>query len=217
MLESCTLTVALSVSEVHVTRIVVAWGRAGMVQVLPLLQKLGEQHLHLEHLIDDLLDATAIETRTLRLRSAPFAIDALVQEVIEQQTQMHPAQRMLIEETAETTVYADWERTGQVLTNLLTNALKYGSATEPIVVRIQAAEAEVTVQVQDRGQGIPAEPQARIFERFYRVTGASQTVAKGLGLGLYLTAQIVKQQGGRIWVENYEGVGSTFSFTLPRR
>lgn len=191
--------------------------RAGMVQVLPLIQKLGEQHLRLEHLIDDLLDATAIEAGTLSLHSAPFAIDDLVQEVVEQSTQMHPTSRLLIEEITETTVYADRERTRQILTNLLTNALKYGSATEPIVVRIQAAKAEVTVQVQDRGHGIPAEQQARIFERFYRVTGASQTEATGLGLGLYLTAQIIKQQGGRIWVESCEGAGSTFSFTLPRR
>lgn len=190
--------------------------QAGMVQVLPLLQKLGEQHHRLEHLIDDLLDATAIEAGTLRLRLAPFAIDALVQEVVDQQTQMHPSQRLLIEETAAVAVYADRERTGQVLTNLLTNAIKYGSATEPIAVRIQTLDAEVRVQVQDQGQGIPIEQQARIFERFYRVTGPSQTEAAGLGLGLYLTAQLVRQQEGRIWVESREGIGSTFSFTLPR-
>ncbi|HET8841693.1 MAG TPA: ATP-binding protein [Ktedonobacteraceae bacterium] len=190
--------------------------QAGVVQALPLVQKLGEQHRRLEHLIDDLLDATAIEAGTLRLRLAPFAIDELVQEVVEQQTQMHPSHRLLLEETAATTVYADRERTGQVLTNLLTNAIKYGSATEPVVVRIQGEAAEVRVQVQDRGQGISVEQQARIFERFYRVTGVSRTEAAGLGLGLYLTAQIVKQQGGRIWVESTEEVGSTFSFTLPR-
>ena len=84
-------------------------------------------------------------------------------------------------------------------------------------MRLQVAEAEVTVQVQDRGQGISVEQQARIFERFYRVTGASQTEAAGLGLGLYLSAQIVKQQGGQIWVESAEGRGSTFSFTLSCR
>lgn len=66
-------------------------------------------------------------------------------------------------------------------------------------------------------EGIPVEQQARIFARFYRVTGAAQTEAAGLGLGLYLTAQIVTQQGGRIWVESREGGGSAFSFTLPRR
>jgi two-component system CheB/CheR fusion protein len=106
--------------------------QAGVVQVLPLVQKLGEQHHRLVHLIDDLLDATAIEAGTLRLRPAPFAIDELVQEVVEQLRQTHPAHRLQIEETEATTVYADRERTGQVLTNLLTNALKYGLAPSPL-------------------------------------------------------------------------------------
>ena len=191
--------------------------QAGVVQALPHVERLGEQHLHLGHLIDDLLDATAIEAGTLRLRPALFAIDELAREVIEQLTQVHPTHRLLIEGTGTVTVYADRERTGQVLTNLLTNAIKYGSATEPITVRVQTAEAEVTVQVQDHGKGIPIEQQELIFERFYRVTGVSQTEATGLGLGLYLTAQIVRQQGGQIRVESTEGIGSTFSFTLPHR
>jgi two-component system CheB/CheR fusion protein len=189
--------------------------QADIVQSLLLVQKVGEHHLRLEHLIDDLLDATAIEAGTLRLRLTSFAIDELVQKVVDQQTQMHPVQRLLIEETVAATVYADRDRTGQVLTNLLSNAIKYGSATEPIAVRIQKMEAEVRVQVLDRGKGIPIQQQARIFERFYRVTGPSQREAAGLGLGLYLTAQLVKQQGGRIWVESQEGMGSTFTFTLP--
>src|SRR5258708_3404297 len=137
--------------------------QADVAQALPYVQKLGEQHLRLEHLIDDLLDATAIEAGTLHLRLAPFAINELVQEVVEQLTQMHPAHRLLIEETGTIAVYADRERTGQVLTNLLTNALKYGSETEPIAVRIQTTEEEVTVQGQDKGRGIPIEQNARTF------------------------------------------------------
>jgi len=189
----------------------------GFVEALPYVQRVGEQHQRLERLINDLLDATAIEAGTLRLSPSSFALDELVREIIEQLRQTHPTYRLLIEEAEAVTVYADRERTGQVFTNLLTNALKYGSATEPITVRIQIAAEEVTVQVQDRGKGIPVEQQARIFERFYRVTGALQTEAAGLGLGIYLTAQIVKQQGGQIRVESSEGMGSTFSFTLPRR
>ncbi len=190
--------------------------QAKMVHELSYVQKLGEQHRRLEHLIDDLLDATAIEAGTLRLRPVPFAIDDLVQEIVEQLTQVYPTHRLLIEETAAIVVTADRERTRQVINNLLTNAIKYGSATEPILLRLQVSAAEVQVQVQDGGTGIPVEQQARIFERFYRVTGASQREATGLGLGLYLTAQIVRQHGGRLWVESAEGMGSIFSFTLPR-
>lgn len=191
--------------------------QAGLIQVLPLVEKLGEQHLRLEHLINDLLDATAIEAGTLRLNVAPFSIDELMQEVVEQLIQAYPMHHLLVERTEAIIVSADRGRTGQVLINLLTNAIKYGSATEPVVLRVQGSDDEVVVQVQDRGQGIPIEQQEHIFERFYRVTGASQRETAGLGLGLYLTAQIVKQQGGRIWVKSLEGVGSTFFFTLPRR
>jgi two-component system CheB/CheR fusion protein len=191
--------------------------QAGMVQALPYAQKLGEQHLRLERLIDDLLDATAIEAGTLRLRLAPFAIDELIREVVEQLAQTHPAHRLSLEKNEAATVFADRERTRQILTNLLTNAIKYGTETAPILVRLQVEEKEVMVQVQDQGKGIPVDQQARLFERFYRITGASQKEASGLGLGLYLTAHLVKQQGGRIWVESSEGKGSTFSFTLPRR
>jgi len=191
--------------------------QTNFVQGLPYTQRLGEQHLRLEHLIDDLLDATAIEAGTLRLRPALFAINELVQEVIEQLMQMYPGRRLLSEKTGTIAVYADRGRTSQVLTNLLTNAIKYGSETEPVLVHIQVAEAEVTVQVQDRGKGIPLEHQARIFERFYRITDASHKESAGLGLGLYLSAQIVRQQGGQVRVESSAETGSTFSFTLPRR
>jgi two-component system, chemotaxis family, CheB/CheR fusion protein len=190
----------------------------GFVQGFPYVRRLSEQHLRLDHLINDLLDATAIEAGTLRLSPALFAINELVQEVIEQLMQMYPKRRLLSEKTGTIAVYADRERTGQVLTNLLSNAIKYGSETEPVFVHVLVAQEEVTVQVQDCGNGIPLEHQTRVFERFYRVpTGALHKESAGLGLGLYLTAQIVRQQGGQIHVESTEEVGSTFSFTLPRR
>ena len=129
---------------------------------------------------------------------------------------MAPPHRLLIEEIAHAEVYADRERTEQVLMNVLINAIKYAPEAEPIEVSVVADEAMVTVRVHDHGPGIPADQQARIFERFYRVTGSQQTQVVGLGLGLYLAAEIVKRQGGRIWVESIEGRGSTFSFTLPR-
>jgi signal transduction histidine kinase len=79
------------------------------------------------------------------------------------------------------------------------------------------SEELVTVRIQDRGIGIPADQQAGIFERFYRISNPCEPGPPGLGLGLYLTAQLIKQQGGQIWVESIEGMGSTFSFTLLRK
>jgi len=101
--------------------------------------------------------------------------------------------------------------------HLLSNAIKYASETEPIRVSSLVSEELVTVRIQDRGRGIPADHQAGIFERFYRISNPSEPDPPGLGLGLYLTAQLIKQQGGQIWVESIEGMGSTFSFTLLRK
>jgi len=103
-------------------------------------------------------------------------------------------------------------RFAQLVDNLLANALKYSSASDPIVVRVSAAEGEGTVSVTDRGIGIPAEHLARIFDRFYRVGGE----VAGQGLGLSICKEIVAAHGGRIWAESEgPGRGSTFTFALP--
>jgi signal transduction histidine kinase len=113
------------------------------------------------------------------------------------------------------TVYGDRERIGQVLTNLLTNAIKYSPQADKIVVRTTSDNLQITFSVQDFGIGIPQDKQAHIFERFYRVTGDNQETYPGLGLGLYISSEIITRQNGRIWVESSVGKGSTFSFSLP--
>ena len=104
-----------------------------------------------------------------------------------------------------------------MLTNLLTNALKYSTPTYPIQVRLYTQEEEVIVSVQDHGVGIPKDQQARLFERFYQADNAGQAGVPVIGLGLYIAAEITKRQGGRIWVESEPGKGAIFSFTIPRR
>jgi two-component system CheB/CheR fusion protein len=190
--------------------------RAGNEQATSLLKKLNTQIDRMVHHINDLRDESTLETGILRLRPNTFAIDDLVREVIEELGNTVPPHRLLIEGTTHTEVYADRERTEQVLMNVLSNAIKYAPEAEPIEVSIIVDEEKVTIHVCDHGPGIPADQQARIFDRFYRVTGSQQTQVVGLGLGLYLAAEIVKRQGGQLWVESIEGRGATFSFTLPR-
>jgi two-component system CheB/CheR fusion protein len=200
----------------------------GFVQLLRLrMQKEGDKQTATElgridalldrmaHRISDLRDETTLEAGGLRLRPNTFAIDDLVREVVEELGNIVPP-RLFIEGATHAEVYADRERTGQVLVNVLDNAIKYAPKAEPIEVSVVADEEMVTVCVRDHGPGIPEDQQARIFERYYRVTGSQQQHVVGLGLGLYLAAEIVKRQGGQIWVESIEGRGATFSFTLPR-
>jgi signal transduction histidine kinase len=104
-------------------------------------------------------------------------------------------------------------RIKQVIANLLTNAIKYSPERSNILVKAEARERELLVQVLDRGSGIPAAELPRIFDRYYR--GKNHADIPGTGLGLYVCRQIVEAHGGRIWVESVEGQGSTFSFTLP--
>ena len=97
--------------------------------------------------------------------------------------------------------------------NLLTNALKYSSEETPVVVRARLKDGTVLVSVQDFGVGISPQDLPHLFQRYYRAK--TDRKAEGIGLGLYITKQLVEAHGGRIWVESTVGEGSTFFFTLP--
>lgn len=188
----------------------------GDEEVATALGKIATQLDELRRLIDDILDATALEARVLPVYPAWFLIDDLVREIVVEFGGTHPTRHLFIEGEAHSQAYADRERTRQVLINLLSNAIKYSPQAQPVHVRSAADEDVVTVSVQDHGAGIPKEQQARIFERLVRLGGKKQAMAPGLGLGLYIAAELVKRQRGRIWVESTPGKGSTFSFTVPR-
>nr|MBA2679075.1 ATP-binding protein [Ktedonobacteraceae bacterium] len=119
-----------------------------------------------------------------------------------------------IEGAVETLVSGDRERLGQVLTNLLSNAIKYAPQADTVVVTLETDADAATVGVQDFGIGIAPEKQAHVFDRFFRVNESEHQTFPGLGLGLYISAEIVKRHGGRMWVESRAGEGSTFFFTV---
>jgi signal transduction histidine kinase len=111
------------------------------------------------------------------------------------------------------TIYGDKDRIGQVITNILTNAIKYSPHSDLIIVRTAVDSDSLVLSVQDFGVGIPKERQQQIFERYYRIE--SYGTIPGIGLGLYISKEIITRQGGEIWVESQQGSGSTFSFSLP--
>lgn len=179
---------------------------------------LGKMNLHMDklnNLIDDFLERATIEAGKLPRHLTSFAIDELVRNIVEEMQHTTQTHRMVIEREAHRQVYADRERLGQVLTNLLANAIKYSPQAETIRVSTEAHGEMITVSVQDEGMGISQDKQAHIFERFFRVDGPERATIAGLGLGLYISAEIVKEQGGEIRVESTPGKGSTFSFTIP--
>lgn len=173
---------------------------------------------HLTQMVTELLDLSRIEQGTARLDIEDVALAPIVAETIERLRLF--AERQDVSLGADIVgslppVRADPDRVAQVLMNLLHNAIKFSRPGGRVVVAAELGEGAVTVSVQDEGVGIPASEIGRIFERFYKVDRARVRGRGGTGLGLAIARHIVEGQGGRIWVESEEGVGSTFRFTTP--
>ncbi len=180
-----------------------------------MLLKMDAQLNKLISLISDLLDVTKIEGGKLSLMREEFDMNQLVAELVEELQRTTFRHTITIHGNINRLVTADKDRTGQVLTNLITNAIKYSPHSNKINVNLEEIDNSVQVCVEDFGVGIPRGKQDKVFERFFRVSGPKEDTFPGLGLGLYISSEIIKRQGGRIWVESIENVGSTFCFTLP--
>lgn len=184
-------------------------------RISQLVSRIDAQSNKLTALIDDLLDVTRIEGGTFQFEENFFSFDELVDEITQDIQLTNASHTLLREGRAGKIVWGDRKRIGQVITNFLTNAIKYAPEAENITVRTEANEQEIIFSVQDSGPGIPREKQEQIFAPFYRIEDAAQRNAPGLGLGLFISAEIIRGQRGNIWVESDEGKGATFFFTLP--
>ncbi len=182
---------------------------------MTLLTKMNVQLGKLIRLISELLDVTKIEAGQFAWHPEPFDLGALVREIVEEVGQAAEQHQIHIEGVPSLLITGDRERIGQVLTNLLTNAQKYSPQADEIVVKFTTGTENVTLSVQDFGIGIAPEKQKHVFDRFFRVSDPEHETFPGLGLGLFISAQIIQRHGGQIWVESLVGSGSTFFFTLP--
>jgi PAS domain S-box-containing protein len=191
--------------------------RAGDEAAAALMETMDAQVDRLAALVGDLLDATRVEGGRLRLRPVPFDLDDLVNEVVAELGLTTERHRIRREGRAGVEIVGDRDRLGQVLTNYLSNAVKYSPTGGEVAVTTEADADGISVCVRDRGIGIPADEVPRVFDRFYRGSGEREGTYPGLGLGLYISAEIVRRHGGRVWATSAEGAGSTFCFRLPLR
>jgi len=189
--------------------------RAGDERSAAPLAKMDTQLDKLITLINELLDVTKLEAGQLAWHNEQFDLNTLVRDLVEEVGYTTELHQIRIEGAIPTPVFGDREHIGQVLINLLSNAIKYSPQADAILVSVATDGDTVTVGVQDFGIGIALEKHEHLFERFFRVSDPESKTFPGLGLGLFISAQIVKRQGGRMWVESCEGVGSTFFFTIP--
>ncbi|CAN5616453.1 hypothetical protein BH23CHL4_BH23CHL4_14810 [soil metagenome] len=191
------------------------FAKAGDEHSAALLSKMDVQLSRLRVLIDDLLDITRIDTGKLLLREEFFDFNDLVADVVEEMQRTMESPSIIARLAQSTTIFGDRDRTGQVLTNFISNAIKYSPDAGTILVTTASTNTSATACVHDSGIGISREMQEQVFERFFRADGMSIDTYPGIGLGLYICSEIVKRQQGRIWVESEIGKGSTFCFELP--
>jgi Signal transduction histidine kinase len=171
----------------------------------------------LSSLVEDLLELSTIESRTLRLEIAPVDVARTAENLIAD-SRLRLDERKItasLRSDGRPLALADARALDQVLGNLLDNALKYTEPGGTIEVAVEARLGRVRVSVADSGIGIPPEDTARIFERFYRVDRARSRALGGTGLGLSIVKHLVQAMGGEISVKSALGKGSTFTFTLP--
>jgi len=187
----------------------------GDAHAADLLGKMNSQLNRLKGLVEDLLDVSKIENGQLRMQPSYFEMNALVGEAVEEVQRAAPRHALMLDLDVPVTLFADRDRIGQVLINLLTNATKYSPQADKVVVKTERTRDRLITSVQDFGIGIPKEKQVHLFERFYRVEGDSQLTYPGLGLGLYISAEFIKRHHGSIWLISEPGAGTTVSFSLP--
>lgn len=180
-----------------------------------MLGKMNSQVDRLTCLIADLLDVTKIQSGRLRFNDNYFDFNELLIDLTEDLQRTSTNHKILTQFNTALQVYADKDRIAQVITNLITNAIKYSPQADSIIVSSKVVDNEVHLCVQDFGIGINPTKKDRVFEQFYRVSGDMQHTFPGLGLGLYISSEIIKREGGHIWVNSIEGEGSTFCFALP--
>lgn len=186
-------------------------------QLDDLIEHLSRGFGLMERFVNDLVDTARLETGQLALAMARCDLERICEEVAADQAAI--ADRAVAQALLNTPVevLADPVRLAQVLANLLSNALKYSPGGGAVTLHLTVEERRARVEVHDEGPGIPLEAQSHIFERFYRVPdiAVQHGSSVGLGLGLYISHELIRLQGGELTVESVPGAGSTFAFTLP--
>jgi PAS domain S-box-containing protein len=168
----------------------------------------------LSRLINDLLDTSRIDQGQLKLEKKSFTLDQLFEDCCSHIAQT-TKQKVVFQGESSQIVHADDQQIGQVLVNFISNAIKYAPQSGEIVITASfISTSEIKVSVKDSGPGIAEEKLKYLFDRYYRTDYKGQKFT-GLGLGLYISAQIIKNHGGRIGVDSALGKGSEFWFTLP--
>lgn len=186
-----------------------------VTKIRVLLKKSAANVQRLEKLISDLLDVTKINAGKLTYNLQQIHIGDLIDNCVENFQQAYDTHKIRIEDRADVFIIGDHFRLEQVINNILSNAIKYSPEGKEVIVKSSVEEDAVVVSIQDFGIGIPAEKINLLFDRYYRAADDPHRF-EGLGLGLYIAAEILKHHQGTFWVESRIGYGTTFFFRLDK-
>lgn len=190
--------------------------KPGNGRSLTLFTKMDTQLNRTTKLINDLLDVGKIHTGRFTMIREVLDIDSVVKEAVENCQRFSPFHKIVFKGQVKEMIYADRDRLHQVMTNLITNAVKYSSDASDIIVSVKKDQKNINIAVQDFGIGIEKDKTKKIFERFFRADTQVSDKTSGLGLGLYISNELIKQHRGAIQVKSKVGKGSTFFIILPR-
>lgn len=179
------------------------------------LTKVTDQVRKMTAMINGFLNISRLESGKIHLNKYNFSLDELVQENIEEAALLTITHQIIFNSCQSVTIFADRDKIGSVISNMISNAVKYSPEGKQVEVDCKVIGSSAIISVKDQGMGISAEDIPKLFNRFYRVKSNQTQLISGFGIGLYLSAEIILHHNGRIWVESEPGEGSTFFFSLP--
>lgn len=179
------------------------------------LDKANVQVKRMSAMINGFLNISRLESGKIYIEKHEFDIDRLLQDTIAEIELSSTTHKIEFNGCGELIVNADRDKISSVITNLISNAVKYSPKGKLINVNCESNKSELTVSVKDEGMGIKPPDLDKVFDRYYRVSTSHTQHISGFGIGLYLSAEIIHRHDGQIWAESESGKGSTFFFTLP--
>jgi two-component system sensor histidine kinase VicK len=182
--------------------------------IVQLIAKASVSVIRFTHLVNDLLETTSLEQGQLSLNCGWFKISDIIDSCCEN-VSLQGKYYLSYVGDKHISVYGDHYKIEQVIVNFVNNAVKYAPESEEVTLLVEDFQSSIKISIVDKGRGISEEEQPHLFDRYYRVAKENVTHDGGLGLGLYICAEIVRRYGGDISVHSTLGEGSTFWFSLP--
>jgi PAS domain S-box-containing protein len=179
------------------------------------MEKANQQARRMASMINGFLNVSRLEAGKILIEKQKFNLDQLLKEILEETRLTVTSHVFSLEECNNIIVHADPDRVASVVSNLISNAVKYSPKGRLIDIRCKVDGDKAIVSIKDEGMGIKPDDLAHIFDRYYRVEANHTRHISGFGIGLYLSAEIIKQHGGEIWAESELNEGTTFYFSLP--